>query len=155
MPIIKKSNEKLIDYCGCYTVEKKFSNRADWLLGCRSWHKMGSFHCCWSYWKKVPSLDFCCIIILMDNLAYLATNFYERDEHKPIEKFCTLCALKGRSFQRNWLWSSFLLFPSKIVSFLQQGVAILPRRSTASQPFADCLTLFLSQKKQHWQSQMD
>ena len=58
MPIIKKSNEKLIDYCGCYTVEKKFSNRADWLLGCRSWHKMGSFHCCWSYWKKSQAWTF-------------------------------------------------------------------------------------------------
>ena len=58
MPIIKKSNEKLIDYCGCYTVEKKFSNRADWLLGCRSWHKMGSFHCWWSYWKKSQAWTF-------------------------------------------------------------------------------------------------
>ena len=147
MPIIKKSNEKLIDYCGCYTVEKKFSNRADWLLGCRSWHKMGSFHCWWSYWKKVPSLDFCCIIILMDNLAYLATNFYERDEHKPIEKFCTLCALEDETHCFFSLRRS-LVFYSKALQFLFLGF-LLHHNLLQIAWLSFCLS------KQHWQSQME
>ena len=66
-------------------------------------------------------MDFCCIIILMDNLAYLATNFYERDEHKPIEKFCTLCAVKGgggRSPTQRFLPRS-LVFYSKALQFLR------------------------------------
>ena len=142
MPIIKKSNEKLIDcysYCG-----KKFSNRADWLLGYRSWHKMGN----WSYWKKkVRSLDFCCIIILMDNLAYLATNFYERDEHKPIEKFCTLCALEDESHCFFSLRRS-LVFYSKALQFLFLGF-LLHHNLLQIAWLSFCLS------KQHWQSQME
>ena len=70
--------------------------------------------------KKVRSLDFCCIIILMDNLAYLATNFYERDEHKPIEKFCTLCALEDETHCFFSLRRS-LVFYSKALQFLFLG----------------------------------
>ena len=129
MPIIKKSNEKLILWRKSFPIVPMGYLAID--LGI----KQPAFSV---LAKKVPSLDFCCIIILMDNLAYLATNFYERDEHKPIEKFCTLCAVKGGGGRRSEA--------QRNASFQDRQFFTARRCNSsafcASQPFADCLTPF-------------
>ena len=128
---------------GCYTVEKSFPIVPIGYLAIDlgiKWETEATE-------KKVRSLDFCCIIILMDNLAYLATNFYERDEHKPIEKFCTLCALEDESHCFFSLRRS-LVFYSKALQFLFLGF-LLHHNLLQIAWLSFCLS------KQHWQSQME
>ena len=120
-------------YGGCYTVEKSFPIVPIGYLAIDlgiKWETEATE-------KKSPELGLL-LYHHLDGQSCLSRNKFLREGRtqtnwKVLHFMCT----RGRK--------PLLLFPSKIVSFLQQGVAIpLPRLPPASQPFADCLTLFLS-----------